>query len=116
MSILGVIARTRPGDAEGVRRWLKEYPGVEVALDPGDGRLVLVIEDTDRCPAQVAMAQIALNPQVVNLSLVSEYPGESAPSRQARAGFAAWRSSLEDLILPAQTFEPALGWGASGRS
>jgi nitrate reductase NapD len=101
VSILGVIARTRPADAESVRGWLKAFAGVEIAVDPGDGRFILVIEDSELLPAEVAMAEIALNPQVINVSLAYEYSDEGALSRSAPDGFARWRSGLKDLIVPA---------------
>jgi len=106
VTILGLIARARPADAASLRSWLGQFPGVDVALEPGDGRLILVIEDSARCPAAAAMAEIALHPQVVALSLVYEYSGAGSPAAQGGPdGFAAWRSSLKDL-LPAQSFEP----------
>ena len=47
MSILGVAVRTRAEDAPEIARRIAALPGADVALDPGDGRLVLVLEDAE---------------------------------------------------------------------
>ena len=68
MSILGVAVRTRAADAPDVARRIAALPGADVALDPGDGRLVLVIEDAEvdgtLVGAASTLAAIALWPQV----------------------------------------------------
>jgi hypothetical protein len=45
MSILGAVVRTRPEHLDAVVPRVAALPGVDLALNPGDGRLVLVIED-----------------------------------------------------------------------
>ena len=73
MSILGVIVRTRPADREVVAEQLRALPGTDLAIDPGDGRMVLVIEDAATQSAAETLAQIALWPNVLNTSLVYEH-------------------------------------------
>ena len=73
MSILGVIVRTRPADREAVADQLRALPGTDLAIDPGDGRMVLVIEDAATQSAAETLAQIALWPKVLNTSLVYEH-------------------------------------------
>ena len=95
MSILGVIVRARPEDRAAVSASLSALPGVDVAVDPGDGRFVLVMECTPGQPAAAALAAIAQWPQVLNTSLVYEYtePGDGDDAL-GPAGYSAWRSSL----------------------
>ncbi len=105
MSILGAIVRAQPRHLSATSQRLRALPGVEIAVDPGDGRLVLLLEDLacdDRSddlppcgadsapPAQTAaetLAAIAMWPEVICTSLVFEYSGPdvhaplTAPSR-----------------------------------
>ena len=96
MSILGVIVRARAADVSAVRARLLQMPGVDLALDPGDGRLILVIEDTPACSAAATLADIALWPLVLNTSLVYEYSGADLAEHQAGvAAYTDWRDSLK---------------------
>ncbi len=102
MSILGVIVRVRPALKASVAAQLSTTPGVEIALDPGDGRLVLVIEDAlvdgQRQPAAATMAAIANAPQMLCTSLVYEHSGDEPPMPAAEAiDYRAWRGSLQTL-------------------
>ena len=45
MSILGAVVRTRPHWLGALRAQLQGLTGVDIAVDPGDGRLVIVIDD-----------------------------------------------------------------------
>ena len=73
MSVLGVIVRARPTDRQSVAERLRALPGADLALDPGDGRMVLVLEDTPGRSAAESLSEIALWPQVLNTSLVYEH-------------------------------------------
>lgn len=103
MSILGAIVRTRIGDVADVAQRLEACVGVDLALNPGDGRLVIVLEDGQAdgqlSTAAAQLAAIALWPEVLNTSLVYEYSGPDSPAPEGAQGvdFKAWRSSLADL-------------------
>lgn len=101
MSILGTVVRCRPEDRATVLQHIQDCPGAELALDPGDGRLVVLIEDTATTPAAASMAALALCPQVLNLSLVYEYSGDDIPSADTALAeptrYQAWRTSLSEL-------------------
>lgn len=103
MSILGAVVRVRPEHLAAVAPRLAGLPGVDLALNPGDGRLVAVIEDVqvDRQvhAAASTLAAIALWPEVLSTSLVYEYSGPDAPPPEgsAAADYRAWRGSLQDL-------------------
>lgn len=98
MSILGVIVRTRPGDLAAVRQELSTRPGVDIAADPGDGRVVIVIEDTATTVAAALLGEIATWKTVLNTSLVYEYSGPDAPDAAAElTGYTDWREGLKKL-------------------
>lgn len=116
MSILSVIVRTHPRSVAMLREWLQRQPGVEVALDPSDGRLVLLIEDAPGRAASATMAEIALYPLALNTSLVYEYSGKDVPSAESGvAGYSAWRSSLKDLAAHRARIDPAQGTAGANR-
>lgn len=101
MSILGTVLRTRPADAAQVARRLGALPGVDLALNPGDGRMVAVIEDvlTDgqALSAAATLAQVSQWPEVLGTSLVYEYSGPDAPAPEGAEGmdYRAWRERLD---------------------
>ena len=102
MSILGAVVRVRPEHLATVVPRLSMLPGADLALNPGDGRLVLVIEDAQIDGvihgAAATLASIALWPEVLNTSLVYEYSGPDAPTQTTPVEqYADWRSSLADL-------------------
>lgn len=102
MSILGAVVRIRPEHLGAVVPRLSALPGADLALNPGDGRLVMVIEDAESGgtlhSAAATLASIALWPEVLNTSLVYEYSGPDAPSAGGAAveDYRAWRGSLKD--------------------
>lgn len=100
MSILGAVVRVRPVDLDATAAALAGLPGTDVALNPGDGRLVLVIEDAEHDgqlhAAAATLARIAALPQVLNTSLVYEYSGPDAPAAAGVQDYRDWRRSLHE--------------------
>ena len=89
----------RPEQLPGVVARLNLLPGVDVALNPGDGRLVLVIEDLeiDHAVQEAAntLEQIAQWRGVLNTSLVYEYSGPDVPTTAACVSdYRDWRGAL----------------------
>ncbi len=94
MSMLGVIVRARPTGVVALGERLRRLPGVNVAHDPGDGRLILVVEDAPGQPAASRLAEIASWSAVVNVSLVYEYSGADLDGPPAvMTDYTAWRGS-----------------------
>lgn len=85
MSLLGAVVRVLPEHVGLVRPRLDCLPGLEVALDSLDGRLVLLIEDVEvdarLQEAAATLDGIARWPEVLNTSLVYEYSGPDVPTR-----------------------------------
>ncbi len=96
MSILGVIVRAKEAAIAGIEERLRALPGVELAQPalPGDGRLVVVIEDVPGGSAAATLGAIALWPDVLSAALVYEYSGPDAPAPEAVGDFTDWRRSL----------------------
>lgn len=105
MSILGAVVRVRPEHLSSVSSRLAALPGVDVALNPGDGRLVLVMEDVaveggtrdanDVAGAAATLTGIASWPDVLSTSLVYEYSGPDAPPliTDDMSDYRAWRGN-----------------------
>lgn len=101
MSILGAVVRSHPRDAAVVARRLRSMPGVDLALDPGDGRMVAVIEDATNPDGTSAAAAATLGlmatwPGVLSTSLVFEYSGPDSPppAGDDAIDYRRWRESL----------------------
>jgi nitrate reductase NapAB chaperone NapD len=106
VSILGTVVRTRTADLDTVVARIATLVGADLALNPGDGRLVVVLEDAQGADgatvaAATNLAAIAQWPEVLNTSLVYEYSGPDAPPPAGTDGldFRAWRRSLADPLL-----------------
>ena len=97
MSILGVVLRAGPQHREAVNARLQGLPGVDVIADGGNGRWVVVIEDTgdNDTTAAATLGAIATWPELLGTSLVYEYSGPDAPAPGAGpTDYRAWREDL----------------------
>jgi periplasmic nitrate reductase NapD len=104
MSILGVIVRTRTDATAALRLRLAGLAGVDVALDPGDGRLILVIEDAADKSAAAYLADINAWPLVLNTSLVYEHSdAQSHCETYAVSDSSDWRKNLNAIEFPEKT-------------
>lgn len=70
-----MIVRARAAEREAVANRIRALPGADLAVDSGDGRMVVVIEDAAARSAAETLADIALWPGVLNTSLVYEHSG-----------------------------------------
>lgn len=110
MTILGVVLKTKAAHVDAVASRLREMPGVDLSLNPGDGRLVAVIEDAtkaDGAPQSAAdtLARIAQWPELLSTALVYEYsgPDSPAPDGSDAIDFRRWRESLSQDKGSSQT-------------
>lgn len=98
MPILGAIVRTHPETTSAVRARLAARSGVDIAADPGDGRLILVIEDAE-ASAAATLGEISTWGEVLNTSLVYEYSGPDAPGAGGEVeAYTDWRDGLARLV------------------
>jgi len=100
MSLLACLIRVRPEKIPQISAALAVTDGVEVGMDPGDGRLILVIEDTASTTAAQTFAAISLFDDVVSASLVYEYSGpDDLPASPGGddVRYQSWRTTLAEL-------------------
>jgi nitrate reductase NapAB chaperone NapD len=74
--------------------------GVDVAMNPGDGRLVLIVEDTETTGAAQTFAAISLFPEVLSASLVYEYSGPDVAHVDAdedNTRYQSWRTTMAQM-------------------
>ena len=102
MSILGVVTRCQPSALPPVTARLAALAGVTLTHNPGDGRLVLVIEDQPGLSAAARLGELSQWPEMLATSLVYEYSGADSPAPDAHAR-ADWRQDLQQLDTPAST-------------
>ena len=100
MSILGAVIRAHPRELTALRRQLSAFPGLSIEADPGDGRLVILIEDSSVHPERSAVATlnaVGQLPEALSLSLVYEYsgPDSAPPSGMSAVDFRSWREGRE---------------------
>ncbi|MBB5204929.1 nitrate reductase NapAB chaperone NapD [Inhella inkyongensis] len=98
MSVLGVVLRALPPSLPALLPKLLAEPGVDITHNPGDGRLVLVIEDTVQGSAAATLGRIAVLPELLSSTLVYEYSGPDAPAPEGHhGGHLDWRRDLTEL-------------------
>ncbi len=100
MSILGCVLRIKVEKLPHVMALLTSTEGVDVAMNPGDGRLVLVLEDTQTTGAAQTFAAISLFPEVLSASLVYEYSGPDVVNIDAdddNTRYQSWRTTMAQM-------------------
>jgi len=100
MSILGCVLRVKAEKLPQILSALNTTEGVDVAVNPGDGRLVLILEDTQTSGAAQTFAAISLFPEVLSASLVYEYSGPDVVNLDADADntrYQSWRTTMAQM-------------------
>jgi len=100
MSILGCVFRVKAEKLTHVLAILEATDGVDVAINPGDGRLVLLLEDTQTIGAAQTFAAISLFPDVLSSLLVYEYSGPDLAhvyTEQDNTRYQLWRTTMSDM-------------------
>lgn len=100
MSILGCVLRVKAEKLPQVLATLTTTAGVDVAMNPGDGRLVLIVEDTETTGAAQTFAAISLFPEVLSASLVYEYSGPDVTHVHAdedNTRYQSWRTTMAQM-------------------
>jgi nitrate reductase NapD len=77
MKIVSLVLKFLPEDAEVVRSVVESAPGASVAVDNGDGRMIVLLEDGSDYAVSDSILQIHQIPQVMSTTLSYEYSDEA---------------------------------------
>ena len=100
MSIIGCVLGVNVEKLHQILSVLNTTEGVDVAMNPGDGRLVLILEDTQTTGAAQTFAAISLFPEVLSASLVYEYSGPDVVNVDAdedNTRYQSWRTTMAQM-------------------
>jgi nitrate reductase NapD len=86
MNICGCLVHARPEQAADLAAQLAEIDGVEVHAVSADGRLVVVVEDTEEDRASEIIMSIQKIPAVVSLTLTYHNFEATQDDRTGNAG------------------------------
>ena len=73
MNISGILVLADPDRLEMVKTQLLALPGVEISVDEGDGRLVVIIEESNGRASGEALMKMQAIKGVLSASLVYQY-------------------------------------------
>ncbi len=80
MNICGCLVHVAPERTAAARVAMAATGGVEVHAEGGDGRFVIVVEDTDRRPASETIMTLHQIPGVISLTLTYHHFEDLAES------------------------------------
>lgn len=83
MKIVSLVLKTLPEHAPSVIGQVEAVPGASLALDAGDGRLVVLIEDGEGYAVSDSILQIHRVPHVMSVTLSYEYSDEGLALEEA---------------------------------
>lgn len=102
MSILGVILQVAPQHVTATLEQIDATAGVDLAYNPGDGRLLLVIHDAAGVDATHAFAAISIWPTVQEAAIVYEAAldedGLPEASQELLEEFPQWHKLLNRAV------------------
>ncbi|MDR0563479.1 MAG: chaperone NapD [Azoarcus sp.] len=76
MKIVSLVLKFLPNHAEAIKPLVAAVPGASVAVDSGDGRMIVVLEDGPDYAVSDSILQIHQIPQVMSTTLSYEYSDE----------------------------------------
>jgi len=77
MKIVSLVLKFLPDHAEAVKTAVESVPGASVALDNGDGRMIVLLEDGPDYAVSDSILQVHQIPQVMSTTLSYEYSDEA---------------------------------------
>ncbi len=85
MKIASLVLKFLPESAAEVRAGVEQVPGASVAVDTGDGRMIVVVEDVDGLSTADAIIKVHHVPHVMSVTLAYEYTDEGLEARELEA-------------------------------
>ncbi|MDR3086548.1 MAG: chaperone NapD [Azoarcus sp.] len=83
MKIVSLVLKFPPRCASEVRAGVEVTPGASVAVDSGDGRMIVVLEDGDGYAVSDSILQIHHIGHVMSVTLAYEYSDEALALEEA---------------------------------
>lgn len=85
MKIVSLVLKFLPLHAAAVRAGVEAVPGASVALDTGDGRMIVLLEDGPGYAVSDAILQVHRVAHVMSVTLSYEYSDEAHTLEEASA-------------------------------
>lgn len=83
MKIVSLVLKFLPAHADAVRAGVETVPGASVALDTGDGRMIVIIEDGESYAVSDSILQVHRVPDLLSVTLSYEYSDEGLALEEA---------------------------------
>jgi len=77
MKIVSLVLKLMPEDASAVKSAIEPIPGASVAIDSGDGRMVVLLEDGSDYAISDSILKVHHIPQAMSVTLSYEYSDEA---------------------------------------
>lgn len=83
MKIVSLVLKFPPEHAAAVAVGVEDIPGASVALDAGDGRMIVLIEDGEGYAVSDSILQVHRVAHVMSVTLSYEYTDDSLALEEA---------------------------------
>jgi nitrate reductase NapD len=83
MKIVSLVLKFPPRHSPEVRKSVEAVPGASVAVDSGDGRMIILMEDCPGHAVSDSILKIHQIPQVMSTTLSYEYSDETLNPEEA---------------------------------
>jgi len=77
MKIVSLVLKFLPEDVDAVKFAIEPIPGASVAVDNGDGRMIVLLEDGPDYAVSDSILQVHQIPQVMSTTLSYEYSDDA---------------------------------------
>lgn len=85
MKIVSLVLKFLPAHAATVRAGVEEVAGASVALDSGDGRMIVLVEDGEDYSTADSIIKVHQVSQVMSVTLAYEYSDEGLAVTEAES-------------------------------
>ena len=84
MRLVSLVLKFLPEHGPTVRRGVEQVPGASVEADPGDGRMIVVVEDGEGYSLADSIIQVHKVDQLMSVTLAYEYTDEGLEAMEAQ--------------------------------
>ncbi|HJW03040.1 MAG TPA: chaperone NapD [Azospira sp.] len=83
MRLVSLVLKFLPEHGPAVRQGVEQVPGASVEADPGDGRMIVVVEDGDGYSMADSIIEVHKVAHVMSVTLAYEYTDEGLEALEA---------------------------------